>query len=84
MYHFVWIPKYRHKIFYEPYRSNHKKLKAVDPKPVHNPTYKTRLELAEDLLRESGEFLSKLLRDFKITDHPKKRNNMVGLIVVYD
>ena len=22
MYHFVWIPKYRHKIFHEPYRSS--------------------------------------------------------------
>lgn len=22
MYHFVWIPKYRHKVFEEPYRSN--------------------------------------------------------------
>lgn len=22
MYHFVWIPKYRHKIFHEPYRSH--------------------------------------------------------------
>ena len=22
MYHFVWIPKYRHKVFVEPYRSN--------------------------------------------------------------
>ncbi|MBP6367259.1 MAG: hypothetical protein KA343_08105 [Nitrosomonas sp.] len=21
MYHFVWIPKYRHKVFMEPYRS---------------------------------------------------------------
>ena len=26
MYHFVWIPKYRHKIFEEPYRSE---LKAI-------------------------------------------------------
>jgi putative transposase len=26
MYHFVWIPKYRHKVFSEPYRSS---LKAV-------------------------------------------------------
>ena len=24
MYHFVWIPKYRHKVFNEPYRSNMK------------------------------------------------------------
>lgn len=22
MYHFVWIPKYRHKVFHEPYRSS--------------------------------------------------------------
>ena len=22
MYHFVWIPKYRHKVFYEPYRES--------------------------------------------------------------
>jgi putative transposase len=26
MYHFVWIPKYRHKVFVEPYRS---KMKAI-------------------------------------------------------
>ena len=26
MYHFVWIPKYRHKIFHEPYRSSLKKI----------------------------------------------------------
>jgi putative transposase len=26
MYHFVWIPKYRHKVFSEPYRSE---LKAI-------------------------------------------------------
>ena len=26
MYHFVWIPKYRHKVFNEPYRSTLKKI----------------------------------------------------------
>ena len=26
MYHFVWIPKYRHKVFHEPYRSNLKSI----------------------------------------------------------
>lgn len=26
IYHFVWIPKYRHKVFMEPYRS---KLKGI-------------------------------------------------------
>ena len=26
MYHFVWIPKYRHKVFHEPYRSTLKAL----------------------------------------------------------
>jgi len=26
MYHFVWIPKYRHKVFEEPYRSTLKSL----------------------------------------------------------
>ena len=26
MYHFVWIPKYRHKVFVEPYRSSLKKI----------------------------------------------------------
>ncbi len=26
MYHFVWIPKYRHKVFTEPYRSNLKEI----------------------------------------------------------
>jgi putative transposase len=26
IYHFVWIPKYRHKVFTEPYRS---KMKAI-------------------------------------------------------
>ena len=26
MYHFVWIPKYRHKVFEEPYRSSLKKI----------------------------------------------------------
>ena len=29
MYHFVWIPKYRHKVFCEPYRSE---LKAISQK----------------------------------------------------
>ena len=26
MYHFVWIPKYRHKVFKEPYRSSMKSI----------------------------------------------------------
>ena len=26
MYHFVWIPKYRHKVFHEPYRSSLKEI----------------------------------------------------------
>jgi len=26
MYHFVWIPKYRHKVFHEPYRSDLKEI----------------------------------------------------------
>ena len=26
MYHFVWIPKYRHKVFHEPYRSDLKRI----------------------------------------------------------
>ncbi|WP_420809945.1 IS200/IS605 family transposase [Endozoicomonas montiporae] len=26
MYHFVWIPKYRHKVFTEPYRSSMKSI----------------------------------------------------------
>ena len=26
MYHFVWIPKYRHKVFHEPYRSDLKSI----------------------------------------------------------
>ena len=26
MYHFVWIPKYRHKVFHEPYRSHLKEI----------------------------------------------------------
>ena len=26
MYHFVWIPKYRHKVFYEPYRTTLKNI----------------------------------------------------------
>jgi putative transposase len=32
MYHFVWIPKYRHKVFSEPYRSE---LKAIIQKIGH-------------------------------------------------
>ena len=33
MYHFVWIPKYRHKIFKEPYREN---LKLIIQKAAYN------------------------------------------------
>lgn len=43
-----------------------KKLKALGPKPTRNPTYKTRLELAEDLLKKSGELLTKLSKKDRI------------------
>jgi len=33
MYHFMWIPKYRHKIFIEPYRSD---LKQIIEKIVYD------------------------------------------------
>ena len=40
MYHFVWIPKYRHKVFTEPYRSTLKEIIATI-------TYDYNIELVE-------------------------------------
>lgn len=40
MYHFVWIPKYRHKVFVEPYRST---LKAI----IGKITYDYDIDLVE-------------------------------------
>jgi len=40
MYHFVWIPKYRHKVFAEPYRSN---LKAI----IYKIGYDYNIEIVE-------------------------------------
>lgn len=40
MYHFVWIPKYRHKIFEEPYRS---RLKEI----IHKIGYDYSIEIVE-------------------------------------
>ena len=40
MYHFVWIPKYRHKIFEEPYRGS---LKAI----IHKIAYDYDIDLVE-------------------------------------
>lgn len=40
MYHFVWIPKYRHKVFSEPYRS---RLKEI----IHKIGYDYNIEIVE-------------------------------------
>ena len=40
MYHFVWIPKYRHKVFMEPYRSSLKEL-------VYKIGYDYNIEIVE-------------------------------------
>ena len=40
MYHFVWIPKYRHKVFKEPYREN---LKAI----IRKIGYDYNIEIVE-------------------------------------
>ena len=40
MYHFVWIPKYRHKIFEEPFRSE---LKAI----IHKIAYDYDIDIVE-------------------------------------
>ena len=40
MYHFVWIPKYRHKIFEEPYRDE---LKAI----IHKIGYDYGIDIIE-------------------------------------
>jgi putative transposase len=40
MYHFVWIPKYRHKVFAEPYRTN---LKAI----IEKAAYDYEMEVSE-------------------------------------
>jgi putative transposase len=40
MYHFVWIPKYRHKIFEEPYRSE---LKSI----IHKIAYDYDIDVVE-------------------------------------
>ncbi len=40
MYHFVWIPKYRHKIFIEPYRSSLKEI-------IHKIGYDYNIEVVE-------------------------------------
>lgn len=40
MYHFVWIPKYRHKVFEEPYRT---RLKGI----IHKIGYDYNIEIVE-------------------------------------
>ena len=40
MYHFVWIPKYRHKVFSSPYRE---KLKLI----IHKAGYDYNIEIVE-------------------------------------
>ena len=46
MYHFVWIPKYRHKVFTEPYRST---LKAIIGKIAYDYDIEVvELEIPED------------------------------------
>jgi len=46
MYHFVWIPKYRHKVFAEPYRST---LKAIIGKIAYDYDIElVELEVPED------------------------------------
>ena len=40
MYHFVWIPKYRHKIFTEPYRENLKQI-------IHKIGYDYNIDIVE-------------------------------------
>ena len=40
MYHFVWIPKYRHKVFEEPYRGSLKKI-------IHKIGYDYNIEIVE-------------------------------------
>ncbi len=47
MYHFVWIPKYRHKIFVEPYRSS---LKAIIEKIGYDNIEVAELEIPIDHL----------------------------------
>jgi len=46
MYHFVWIPKYRHKVFMEPYRTT---MKAIIKKIGHDYDIEIiELEIPED------------------------------------
>ncbi len=46
MYHYVWIPKYRHKVFSEPYRSD---LKAIIEKIGYDYNIEiTEIEIPED------------------------------------
>ena len=46
MYHFVWIPKYRHKVFSEPYRSD---LKAIIIKAAYDHEMEVEeIEIPED------------------------------------
>ena len=46
MYHFVWIPKYRHKVFVEPYRSH---LKAIIEKVAYDYEMEVEeIEIPED------------------------------------
>ena len=48
MYYFVWVPKYRHKVFVEPYRSN---LKAIIEKIGYDYNIEVvELEIPEDHL----------------------------------
>ena len=48
MYHFVWIPQYRHKVFSEPYRSS---LKAI----ILKAAYDYDIEIVE--LEDAGKQL---------------------------
>jgi putative transposase len=46
LYHFVWIPKYRHRVFLEPYRTN---LKHIIKKAAHDyEMHVDEIEIPED------------------------------------
>lgn len=54
MYHFVWIPKYRHKIFEEPYRSD---LKTILLKIGYDYDIEmVELEVLVDHIHTGGSF----------------------------
>ena len=50
MYHFVWIPKYRHKVFSSPYRE---KLKLI----IHKAGYDYNIEIVELEIPEDNIYM---------------------------